>query len=162
MSYAALGVAGLVLMFFGARHAKREYDLGKPARMWVPLPLRENISMAEQERLAEEIGEKLRSDEILRQVVVDVGLQEKFGQPTEDAAMKELGRRMFVEAAAAASPSGLEAPSINVGVSGTGHERAVLGEASMGLIKHVRSFSAPNPVNKRRAGKGAPPLPGSH
>ncbi len=34
----------ILLMFFGARFAWREYHLGKPARIWVPLALRPDLS----------------------------------------------------------------------------------------------------------------------
>jgi hypothetical protein len=162
MLYAGLGGVGLVLMFFGARYAKREYYLGKPSKIWVPLGLREDISMEEQNYLVEQINGKLRTDAILRTVVIDVGLQEKFAQSTEDAAVKELERRLFVDAGTATTPSGKEVPSINVGVSGTGHESAVLGEASTSLIKHVWIMLGIDPTTGNRIDqKAVPALPGS-
>jgi hypothetical protein len=161
MLYACLGVAGLVLMFFGARYAKREYHLGQPARMWVPLPLQGGVSMEGQNKLIKEIGEKLRTDAVLREVVIDAGLQEKFGQPTEDAAVRDLDRRMFVEAGTVKSPSGIEVPSINIGVSGTGHDQAILAEASTSLIKHVWIMLGFDPLTGKRMDQDAPAPPGS-
>lgn len=157
MLWAGLGIVGLVLMFFGARFAKfawSEYHLGKPARIWVPLALRPDISMADQKKLAEQIGERLRSDEILRKVVVDVGLQEKFKQPDEDAAVKELDRRLFVEVGSADTPNG-SVPSINVGVSGNGHEKKVLGEASTRIIRDVWRMLGIDPETGNRLDNGA-------
>ena len=159
MLYAGLGALGLVLMFFGARYAKREYHLSKPSKIWVPLPLRADISMADQNNLAAQIGERLRTDAILRQVVVEAGLQEKFGQPSEDAAVKELERRMFVEVGTATTPSGMEVPSINIGVSGTGHEKEVLGEASTSFIKHVWIMLGIDPATGKPVGNGAASAP---
>ncbi len=156
MSYAALGVVGLVLMFFGARYAKREYHLSQPARIWVPLPLRADISMEQQNMLAKTIREKLNTDEVLRKVVVNAGLQERFGQPTEDAAVKELGRRLFVDPGTATAPNGLEVPSINIGVSGTGHESAVLGEVSTELIKDVFIMLGIDPKTGKRSDAAEP------
>ncbi|QTN32676.1 hypothetical protein HZ994_10145 [Akkermansiaceae bacterium] len=161
MLWAAAGIVGLVMMFFGARFAWREYHLGKPSRIWVPLALREDISMEDQKKLAEQIAEKLRTDAILRQVVVDVGLQEKFGQATEDAAVKELDKRLFVEAGTAKTPAGGQVPSINVGLSGTGHENKVLGEASTRIIKDVWLMLGIDPATGRPLGEPAPDPPGS-
>ena len=75
---AALGSLGLVVMFFGARYAKREYHLRQPSKIWVPIALRADISMENQKKLAEQINTKLRTDEILRAVVMDLDLREKF------------------------------------------------------------------------------------
>lgn len=136
MLWAALGVVGLVVMFFGARFAYREYHLRKPARIWVPLALRADLSMEDQKKLAEQINTSLRTDEILRAVVMDLELRDKFKQPSEDAAVKELDRRLFVEVGTADTPKG-SVPSINVGVSGTGHETKLLGDASMRIIRDV-------------------------
>lgn len=134
--WAALGAVGLVVMFFGARYVKREYHLRQPSKIWVPIGLRADLSMDDQIKLAEQIEEKIRKDEILRAVVVDVGLQAKFKQPSEDAAVKELDRRLFVEVGSADTPKG-SVPSINIGVRGIGHEGDILGEASMRIIRDV-------------------------
>lgn len=136
MLWACLGVVGLVALLFGAKYARKEYLLRKPDKVWVPLALRADISMAEQKKLAEEIDAKLRTDEMLRQFVIDVGLQEKFNQPSLEAAVKDLDRRLFVEAGTADTPTGTM-PSINVGVRGTGHEHDILGEASTRIIRDV-------------------------
>lgn len=136
MSWSALGVVGLVLMFFGARFAWREYHLGKPDRVWIPVALRADLSMEDQRKLADAINEKLRKDVVLRRVVADIGLQGKFGKPSEDAAVEELGRRLFVEVGSANTPTGL-APSINIGVNGIGREHDLLAEAATRIIKDV-------------------------
>jgi hypothetical protein len=136
MLWVGLGVVGLVLMFFGARFAWREYHLSKPDKVWVPLALQTDLSMADQQKLADQINGRLRSDEILRKVVADIGLQEKFGQTSEDATVKELDRRLFVEVGSADTPTGL-VPSINIGVRGIGHEHDLLGEAATRIMQDV-------------------------
>lgn len=157
MLWAVLGAVGLVVMFFGARYAKREYHLRQPSKIWVPVALRPDLSMADQKKLAEQIEAKLRTDEILRSVVVDVGLQAKFKQPSEDAAVKELDRRLFVEVGSADTPNG-SVPSINIGVAGTGHERDVLGEASMRIIRDVWRMIGIDPETGKPINPGnAPP-----
>lgn len=136
MLYVGLGVLGLVLLTGGGLYGYREYLRSKPAPIWVPLALRADISMADQKTLAEQLDEKLRTDTILRQVVIDADLQKGFNLPSEDAAIKELERRMFVKAGTAVTPNGT-VPSINVGVEGTGREKEVLGKAATRLIKDV-------------------------
>jgi hypothetical protein len=123
----------------------------------VPIALRADLSMADQKKLAEQIEAKLRSDEILRAIVVDVGLQEKFKLPSEDAAVKELDRRLFVDVGSADTPNG-PVPSINIGVAGTGHERDILGEASMRIIRDVWRMIGIDPETGQPINPGnAPP-----
>lgn len=159
--WAALGVVGLVVMFFGAKYAKREYNLRQPSRIWVPVPLRADLSMEDQKKLAEQINVKLRTDEILRAVVMDLDLREKFKQPSEDAAVKELNRRLFVEVGSADMPNGTVSPSINVGVNGIGHETKLLGEASMRIIKDVWRMVGVNPETGMPTNPGNAPPPNS-
>lgn len=156
--WACLGFVGLVAVLFGAKYAREEYLLRKPDKVWVPLALRADISMAEQKKHAEEIDAKLRTDEILRRVVIDVGLQEKFNQPSQDAAVKDLDRRLFVEAGTADTPTGT-IPSINIGVRGTGHEHDILVETSMRIIRDVRRMIGIDPdTGKPLDSANAPPL----
>lgn len=158
--WAVLGAAGLVVMFFGAKYAKREYDLRQPSKIWVPLPLRADLSMEDQKKLAEQIEVKLRTDAILRAVVADVGLQAKFKQPSEDAAVEELNRRLFVEVGNADTPKGT-VPSINIGVAGIGHESKLLGEASMRIVRDVYLMIGIDPETGKpiNPGNTTPPTP---
>ena len=135
-------------MFFAARYAKSEYHLRQPSRIWVPVPLRADLSIADQKKLAAQIEEKIRTEEILRAVVVDVGLQAKFKQPSEDTAVKELNRRLFVEVGTADTPKGA-VPSINIGVSGIGRETGIRGEASMRIFKDVQRIIGIDPETRK-------------
>jgi hypothetical protein len=158
MLWTALGAVGLVVLFFGARYAKSEYHLRQPAKIWVPVTLRADLSMADQKKLAKQIEEKLHTDEILRAVVVDVGLQEKFKQPSEDAAVKELKSRLFVEVGSADTPMG-PVPSINIGVSGIGREGDVLGKVSMRIIRDVWRMIGIDPDTGKPLNPGNAPPP---
>lgn len=151
---------GLILAFFGARFAWREYHLSKPAKIWVPIALRADLSMADQKKLADQINERLHTDEVLRKVVTDLGLQVKFGLPSEDAAVKELERRIFVEVGTAETPAGL-VPSVNVGVSGTGHEKVILEESSMRVVKDVWRMLGIDPETGKPIQQPAPQAPAS-
>ena len=156
--WAVLAVVGLTVMFFVARYAKREYHLRQPSKIWVPIALRADISMEDQKNLAKQIEVKLRTDEILRAVVLDLGLQVKFNQPGEDAAVKELSRRLFVEVGSADTPNG-SVPSINIGVSGIGHESKLLSEVSMRIIREVWLMIGIDPEKGKPSKTGdTPPL----
>lgn len=156
MLWAVLGCVGLIVMFFGARYAKREYHLRQPSRIWVPLALRADFSMEDQKKLAEEINASLRTDEILRAVVMDLNLREKFKQPGEDAAVKELDRRLFVEVGSADTPNG-SVPSINIGVSGIGLEADILSETSMRIIREVWRMYGIDPETGKQIDPGNTP-----
>jgi hypothetical protein len=158
MLWAVLGTVGLVVMFFGAKYAKREYHLRQPSKIWVPIALRADLSMEDQKKLAAQIEEKLRTDEILRAVVADVGLQEKFKQPGEDAAVKELNRRLFVEVGSADTPNG-QVPSINIGVAGIGHESKLLGDVSMRIVRDVWRMIGIDPETGKPINPGDAPPP---
>jgi len=158
MLWTVMGVVGLTVMFFVARYAKREYHLRQPSKIWVPIALRADISMEDQKNLAKQIEDKLRTEEILRAVVADIGLQEKFKQPGEDAAVKELSRRLFVEVGSADTPNG-SVPSINIGVAGIGHESELLGEVSMRIIRDVWLMIGIDPETGKPSKPGdTPPL----
>lgn len=156
MLWAVLGCVGLIVMFFGARYAKREYHLRQPSRIWVPLALRADFSMEDQKKLAEEINASLHTDEILRAVVMDLNLREKFKQPSEDAAVKELDRRLFVEVGSADTPNG-SVPSINIGVSGIGLEADILSETSMRIIREVWRMYGIDPETGKQIDPGNTP-----
>lgn len=160
MLWVGLGILGLGLMLFGAKFAWSEYQLYKPDRIWVPLSLPSGISMAEQKKLAEQIDGHLRSDAVLRKVMSDTGLQEKFGQADEDSAAKELDRRLFVEVGTAEGPNG-SVPSVNIGLHGNGYERAVLEAAVTRIMKDVLATPGIDPANGKRLYQPPPEAPDS-
>ncbi len=157
MLWAVLAVVGLGLLIGGGLYGYREYLRGKPAPIWVPLALRADLSMEDQKKLAEQIDAKLRTDEILRQIVIDADLQRGFNQPTQDAAVKELGKRMFVKVGTADTPNGT-VPSINIGLNGKGREKEVIGAAATRMIKDVWKMIGIDPeTGKPLNGSGAVP-----
>ena len=136
MLYVGMGILGLMLLAGGGLYAYRENLRSKPSPMWVPITLRPDISMEDQKRLAVEIEENLGKDDTLRQVVIDMDLQVQYGLPDQDAAVKELERRLFVKISTEATPEG-NVPSINVGVRGTGREKKISGDAATRIARHV-------------------------
>ena len=148
MLWVILAVVGIVLLGGGAFYGLQEYRSNKPARQWVPVPLRSDLPMAEQKALVENIDAGLREDEMLRKIVTDMGLTEKFGVADEEAAMKELDRRLFVEVGSVKTAEGM-VPSMNVGARGIRSETGLLGEISVGVMKEVWKIIG----NRSRDGK---------
>jgi hypothetical protein len=136
MLYAGLAVIGLLLLAGGGYYGFHQYRMGKSSPRWVPLPLRYDVPMEQQKELARQLEEKLRNDDFLKTVVVDAKLKEGFKVESEEAALEELKRRMFVKVGSFQSPTG-SVPSVNIGLEGTRREQAVLDAGSMGLIKEV-------------------------
>ncbi len=162
MLYAGLALLGLVLLAGGAFYARKEYYASKPAPIWVPLPLRPDISMADQEKLAKEIEERLRDEGLLRQVATDVDLQGKLNLPDIEAAVKELDKRLFVKVGTAMAPTGT-VPSINIGLNGNGHEREIISETTTRITKDVWRMLGVDPETGlpiQRPGAASPPTPG--
>lgn len=136
MFIAGASIVGLVLLVGGGLYGYRDFLRSKPAPIWVPIPLRADISMAEQGKTAGEIEARLRTDEILRQIAIDVDFQKKLKLPSQDAAVKELDRRLFVKPGTTDTRDG-NVLSINIGVTGNGHEKEVLSKTATRLIKDV-------------------------
>ncbi len=136
MLYVGLGILGLMLLTGGGLYAYREHLRSKPHPIWVPIALRADISMEDQKHLATEIEKNLRRDEVLRQVVIDTELQTKYGVADQDAAVKELEQRLFVEIGSVSRPEG-NVPSLNVGVKGNGHEKQASGDAATRIVLDV-------------------------
>lgn len=136
MLFAVLGGVGFLLLAIGGYFARKEYYNNKPSKIWVPLPVSVELLYEDQKKLADQIEEALRADDILLQVVRDAGLQEKFKQASEAEAVEDLGQRLFVEVGTADTSMG-QLPSINIGVKGRHREKPALEAASMSVIKEV-------------------------
>ena len=158
MLYAGIGIVGLILLLGGGLYGYREYQNNKPGPIWVPLALKTSISMEEQNALAEQIDESLRNEKLLRQIVIDADLQDGFKQPTKEAAIEELKRRLFVKIGTADTPMG-SVPSVNVGVSGTRREKKVLERAATRMIKDVWRMIGIDPETGRPLRNPGNPIP---
>lgn len=147
-----LAAVGLVLIGGGGLYGYREYSQGKPAPVWVPIPLNPTISLEQQEEVAAQVSKSLRADEVLGAVVLDLGLIEKFGVTDEGAAIAELGRRLFVEAGTMATQMG-ENPSLNVGMRGSRREKDLSGEVAERIVKDVFRMMRIDPETGRPLGQ---------
>lgn len=160
MLWAVLAAVGVALLGGGAFYGLKEYRANKPDKIWVPLPLRADLSMEDQKELAENIEAELKKDERLRIFVSDLGLKEKFNVADDVAAAKELEKRLFVEVGSADTPEG-SVPSINIGVRGIYRENELLREMSMRIIREVWEMVGIDPdTGMRKEDNGSQDIPG--
>eukprot|EP00903_Cladosiphon_okamuranus_P003621 g3619.t1 len=107
--------------------------------------------MENQVAIAEEIDQKLRTDDILGGVVADLKLVEKFDVADENAAIEELGKRLFVEVGTADTQMG-PMPSVNVGMKGTRRDGELSREMTERVVKDVFRMIGVDPETGRPYG----------
>lgn len=139
-----LGTAGL----FGARMAWRAYNNEKPAPVWVPLAVNPDTPIEKQDETAKKLGERLHEESILVEVARDLNLRQTWNLPSDDAAAKELGRRMFVRTGTMDTPQGA-LPAIHIGVNGKLKERGDSERISMRILDEVWPILGVEPPPKR-------------
>lgn len=113
------------------------YKPNRPNPIWVPLQIREDVEMAERQRIVKELTKKLSEPKVLEGVSKDLKLAAKWQLPSDAEAAKELGRRLFVRTGETVTPDGAPAPAILVGVNGKLKEVEQSKEIAMRLMKDV-------------------------
>ncbi len=124
-----LGVGGGVLYW--------NHRQNRPDKVWVPLPLNPETPEDARGTIVKQLGTELRKPSVLLGVATDVQFATKLGLPSNEAAVDELGKRLFVEIGTADTAVG-KIPSINIGVNGKSKEHELLGQVSIRLMKDVR------------------------
>jgi hypothetical protein len=132
VALAGVGLVGTYLWLQGER-AKR------PDRIWVPLVLNPEVPVEQHENAATELRERLESDEVLGKICTELALQSRWGHATEDQAIAELRRRLFVEIGEHDYQ-----PSMNIGFDGISRENAMLRELTERLMEDVAKILNPN------------------
>lgn len=113
------------------------YKPNRPSPIWVPLQIREEVEMAERQKIVKELTKKLSEPKVLEGVSKDLNLASKWGMGSNDEAAKELGRKLFVRTGETVTPDGAPAPAILVGVNGKLKEVEESKEIAMRLMKDV-------------------------
>ena len=129
-------MVALVLICGGGWFAYRSYQQNRPHPVWVPLPIRADVEMAERDKAIKELKTKLGDPLVLTKVSMDLGLVRKWNLPSEDACARELEQRLFVRAGDADTPMG-KVPAILIGVNGKEKESALSGEIAVRLMDDV-------------------------
>jgi len=131
-----VGVLVAALAMLGGGYGVWRYRQNRPDKMWVALQI--NPALSEEQKVSEasKLKQKLKSSGSLLKVSKDLALAEKWKMGTDEAATAELERRLFIEPGETSTAVG-NAPSLNIGVSGTKKERNLLGDISLHLIREV-------------------------
>ncbi len=128
-----------VVLVIGSGAGYVGYKLNQPDRQWVPLLLNPELPEEKREQAAEELKDQLLTPERLKAVVRDVDLVKALRAASEDAAVRELERRIFVTVGEAESPGGV-VPALHIGVSGKRSERDMLGKTATRLVEDVKEI----------------------
>lgn len=106
---------------------------------WVPFPLNEETSREQRGELQKRLQDELSKPEILAKIVTEVGLQRKWGLPSEQDAMEQLKTSLFVREGEFKDPqTTMTYATMDVGVKGKYKEHALLGEIAVSLGKQTR------------------------
>jgi hypothetical protein len=134
-----VAVMVLVVLLAGGLAAgyKLVYKPNRPNPIWVPLQIREDVEMAERQKIVKELTKKLSEPKILEGVSKDLDLAAKWKMASNEEAAKEVGRRLFVRTGETLTPDGAPAPAILVGVNGKLKEVEQSKEIAMRLMKDV-------------------------
>lgn len=131
-----LGVVAMVLILGGGAFGYWTIKQNRPAPMWIPMTMKEDLPYEQRKEIAKDLKEKLGRKEILIKVSKDLSLAKEWGLASDDAAADELGRRMFVQVGQTAAAGG-SVPSMNVGVNGKLKEIALSGKIATRLMDEV-------------------------
>lgn len=139
-------LAALVLCLLGGGsvYGYWRYKQNLPDKRWVPLPFNPEVSEAQRLESVKMMRERLLTDEILTGVVRDCDVQGKWELPSEEAAVEELRKRVFIDAGETVY-RGIPAATLNIGFNGKAGERAVLDLLAERMMEDVKRFITPPP-----------------
>lgn len=133
---AVLGFLVLAGGMTGAWFAYQNYKQGRPAPIWVPIPINAELPDEQRKKLVEEVKSKLQEPALLAKVSQDLDLKTKLELASDELCVKELQRRMFVRTGTADSPMG-KVPSLNIGFNGKVRERPTTTAMAERLMQDV-------------------------
>jgi hypothetical protein len=114
----------------------------KPDKRWVPLEFNPDLTEAQRQESVLQMRENLLTDAVLTGVVRDCDVQGEWELPSEEAAVAELRKRVFVDAGEL-MVKGMPVATLNIGVRGTVGQKEYLDRLAGRLIEDVRRLIAP-------------------
>ena len=139
-------LAALVLCLLGGGsvYGYWKYKQNQPEKRWVPLPFNPEASEAQRLESVKMMRDRLLTDEILTGVVRDCDVQGKWELPSEEAAVEELRKRVFIDVGETFF-KGVPVATLNIGFKGKAGERSELDLLAERLMQDVKRFIAPPP-----------------
>jgi hypothetical protein len=138
-------VAALVLCLLGGASVAGvwwNHRQNKPEKRWVPLMFTPETTEAQREACLTKMREDLLTDAILTGVVRDCDVQGEWELASEEAAVAELRKRVFVDAGEF-MVKGMPVPTLNVGFKGTVGQKAYLDRLANRLKQDVDRLIVP-------------------
>ena len=131
-----IGLVIVVLGMGGSAYALWNYRQNRPAPMWVPMPIRAELTEEKREEIVVDLRKRISTPEILLAVSKEINLAQKWDLPTAEIAADELKKRLFVKAGDMATSTG-SVPAILVGINGSRKEKQISSDVAVLLMNHV-------------------------
>lgn len=132
----AAGLVAMVIFCVGGWFAIKAYKQNRPNPVWVELPINPKLPSKQRDETIKMLMEKLSNRAILEQVSRDVGVKRKWQLESEDAAVNEIAKRLFVRAGDTKAKIG-RVPALHIGLKGKRKESQVTGEVAVRLMPEV-------------------------
>jgi hypothetical protein len=149
-----LSLIGGGLMFLYWKHHQ-----SRPDRQWVPLAFNPESTQQQREQSMEELRKALFNDTVLTGIVRDCGIESAWKFESEQAAVEEIKRRVFIETGETVI-KGIPTATLNIGFKGTVGEQPELKLLAGRLIKDVDRLinpTAPPPSGPTPASTSSAP-----
>ncbi len=131
-----LGVVSLLFLVSAAVGGYWWLTQNRDDQQWVPMPFHPSSRVEDRAKLQREIEEYLIREDVIKKIVADLSLSERYGVSNEQQAIDRLKLSMFVRLGEVRHPLTQEMmPSLDIGVKGKWKENRLLGEIAMGLAK---------------------------
>ena len=131
-----IGVVAMILAMGGAVAGYRVIKQNRPSPIWVPMPVNPELPGDKRDEIRKELKGKLKERGLLGNVVKDLGLAKAWGLASDEAAIDELSRRVFVDSGETITPTG-PVPTFNIGVTGKVKEKGLSEKIAMRLMDDV-------------------------
>jgi hypothetical protein len=138
-------VAALVVCLLGGATVAGvwwNHRQNKPDKRWVPLEFNPDLSEAQRQESVAHMRESLLTDAILTGVVRDCDVQGEWELPSEEAAVAELRKRVFIDAGER-MVKGMPVATLNIGFRGTVGQKDYLDRLAGRLMEDVLRMIAP-------------------
>jgi hypothetical protein len=137
-----LGALVLSLLGGGLMFLYWKHHQARPDRQWVPLAFDPEASQQQRDKTVEDLRKALFNETVLTGIVRDCGIESKWEFESEQAAVDEIKRRVFIETGETVL-KGIPTATVNIGFKGTVREQPELKLLAGRLIKDVERLIAP-------------------
>ncbi len=132
-----LGFVAAVVSLCGAYFGLHAYKQSRPRPIWVPIPINASLTREQRNEAADKLKEFVMEEQRLASIVSDLKLAHAWSLPSDEAAVGELTKRIFVRTGSAQTPMG-DVPAIHVGFNGTKKEIPMTEKIVMRIMDDVK------------------------